>query len=101
MRGRFQSDRAIRRRRFMVGITHKPFCVRDKSLAKALEYHVEIERFSFQKNAHHSTETAAVVMPAPTAQSISLSPDCSLSSISIRASGMLALDVLPNCSTFR
>lgn len=45
--------------------------------------------------AHHSTEIAAVVMPAPTEQSTSLSPGFKPSSISVMAMGMLALEVLP------
>ena len=50
---------------------------------------------------YHSTEMAAVVMPAPTEQRISLSPGSRLSSTSISAIGMLALEVLPTRSTLR
>lgn len=50
---------------------------------------------------YHSMVTAAVVIPAPTEQRISLSPRESVSWTSVMARGMLALEVLPTRSTFR
>ncbi len=46
---------------------------------------------------YHCTDSAAVVMPAPTEQRMSLSPTLKPPSASVSASGMLALDVLPTC----
>ena len=50
---------------------------------------------------YHSTEIAAVVMPAPTEQRISLSLGLRSFCISSIAKGMLALEVLPTRSMFR
>lgn len=49
---------------------------------------------------YHSIVTAAVVIPAPTEQRISLSPRARVSWTSAMARGMLALEVLPTRSTF-
>ena len=48
---------------------------------------------------YHSTEIAAVVSPAPTEQSTSLSSGRRLRCTSVKAKGMLALEVLPTFST--
>ena len=48
-----------------------------------------------RRPSYHCTEMAAVVIPAPTEHKSSRSPDRRFSSISARAKGMLALEVLP------
>ena len=50
--------------------------------------------------AYHSSEIAAVVSPAPTEQRTSLSSGRRLRCTSVKARGILALEVLPTFSTF-